>query len=63
MNASPDYRCPDCNTPLRQIDERPGKEAWVCPVALEGQRRGLLGAPGRKHTEVTVWVRKRKEEL
>lgn len=51
--------CPNCGTALRQIDRRPGKEAWICPVALEAQRRGLLGQPGRKHREVTVYVRKR----
>jgi hypothetical protein len=44
---------------LRQIDDRPGKEAWICPVALEAQRRGLLGQPGRKHKAVWVYERKR----
>lgn len=48
--------CPDCNRPLHQIDERPGKEAWVCMVAVEAQRRGLLGKPGRKHSAATIWV-------
>jgi hypothetical protein len=51
-------KCPDCGTVLRQIDSRPGKEAWCCPVALEAQRRGFLGKPGRKHKEVRVYVRK-----
>jgi hypothetical protein len=50
--------CRDCGTVLRQIDARPGKEAWCCPVAMEAQRRGLLGQPGRKHK--VVWVYERK---
>lgn len=50
-------RCPDCGTPLKQIDPRPGKERWICPVALEAKRRGLLGQPGRKHKECWVWTR------
>lgn len=53
--------CPDCKTTLVPIDQRPGKEAWCCPVALEAQRRGLLGKPGRKHKHVWVWEPKRKE--
>lgn len=53
-------RCPDCGTPLRQIDPRPGKEAWCCPVALEAHRRGLLGQPGRKHAAAWVYERKRR---
>src|SRR5262249_39626137 len=53
-------RCPDCGTPLKQIDSRPGKEAWVGPVALEAKRRGLLGKPGRKHKECWVWTRQRR---
>lgn len=53
--------CPDCHRPLRQIDDRPGKEAWVCPIALEAKDRGLLGQPGRKHAEAWVYVvRKRR---
>lgn len=46
--------CQDCGRPLRIIDERPGKEAAVCPIALEAQHRGLLGKPGRKHK--VVWI-------
>jgi hypothetical protein len=53
-------RCPDCGTPLRQIDARPGKQAWACPVGIEAQRRGILGQPGRKHTAVTVYVPKER---
>ena len=34
------YLCPDCGRALKQIDDRAGKEAWACPVALEAQRRG-----------------------
>ena len=51
-------KCPDCGTELRQIDARPGKEAWCCPVALLAQQRGFLGQPGRKHREVSVYARK-----
>ena len=51
-------RCPDCDTPMRQIDDRPGKECWVCPVALKAKERGLLGQPGRKHKDALVYVRK-----
>lgn len=50
--------CPDCKSGLVLIDARPGKEAWACPVALEAQRRGLLGQPGRRHRVVWVWTRK-----
>jgi hypothetical protein len=56
MNG-PQPKCRDCGRDLRQIDDRPGKEAWCCPVALEAQRRGILGQPGRKHKEVTVYVK------
>jgi ssDNA-binding Zn-finger/Zn-ribbon topoisomerase 1 len=56
-------RCPDCNTPLRQIDFRPGKEVWVCPVALEAKRRGLLGKPGRKHKEALVYTRREAQSV
>lgn len=52
--------CVDCGTPLRQIDDRPGKEAWACPIAMEAIHRGLLGKPGRKHKECMVWERKTK---
>ncbi len=48
--------CPDCGTALRQIDFRPGKETWCCPVAIEGQRRGLVGQPGRKHKEALAYT-------
>ncbi|HXS98638.1 MAG TPA: hypothetical protein VN736_28775 [Candidatus Limnocylindrales bacterium] len=54
------YRCPDCGGELRQIDSRPGKEAWCCPNALEAQRRGLLGQPGRKHKQVTVYGKQKQ---
>jgi hypothetical protein len=42
------------------IDSRPGKEAWVCPVALEGKMRGLLG-PGRKHSECYVYSQEKDD--
>lgn len=47
--------CPDCGSDLRQLDVRPGHEAWACPVAIEAQRRKLLGKPGRKHNAVWIW--------
>ncbi len=50
--------CPDCGTPMRLIDDRPGKETWVCPVALEGKRRGILGQPGRKHKDCYTYALK-----
>lgn len=49
-------KCPDCGTPLKSVCEIPGKpRTFICPVALEAQRRGLLGKPGKKHTAVHVW--------
>ena len=59
MKAAPS--CPDCQTPLRQIDFRPGKEAWICPVAEKAKERGLLGKPGRKHKELLIYQRKQLE--
>jgi uncharacterized Zn finger protein (UPF0148 family) len=60
VNAEP--VCPDCGTALREIGTH---GEYVCPVALEAKRRGLLGQPGRKHKAATVWTRdaleKRKE--
>ena len=58
MTDRREYLCPDCHRPLQQIDARPGKEAWVCPVAIEAKRRGYLGQPGRVHKEAVVFVRK-----
>jgi len=29
-----ELRCPDCNTELRQIDSRPGKEAWAQSIRI-----------------------------
>ena len=60
MPEPTDPRCPDCNTLLRKVDARPGEEEWVCPVALEAQARGILGAPGRKHHEVWIYTKKEK---
>lgn len=51
--------CPDCGRPMRLIDARPGKEEWICPVALEAKRRGLIGAPGRKHKVLQTYRRVR----
>ena len=51
-------KCPDCGTVLRMIDDRPEKERWACPVAIEAQRRGILGEPGRKHKAVLVYKRR-----
>lgn len=55
----PEPVCPDCGTPFKLIDPRPGHEAYACPVALEAHARGLLGQPGRKHKAAWIWVRKR----
>lgn len=52
----PDPACPHCGTPLRQIDHRPGREAYACPVALQAQQRGFIGQPGRKHDAVYVFT-------
>lgn len=57
-----DQRCPDCSTRLEYLCEIPGKlRAFVCPIAMEAQRRGLLGAPGRKHRIVQVWEERTDE--
>lgn len=48
-------KCPDCGTPMDQIDFREGKESWACPVALLAQRKGILGEPGRKHKTAMVY--------
>lgn len=61
-NTNMTYTCPDCGTPLRQIDSREGKEAWACPVALRAQQLGILGQPGRKHKECMIYGVRRKEE-
>ena len=61
MPEPPQPRCPDCNTLLRKVESRPGEEEWVCPIALEAQRKGILGAPGRKHQKVWIYIRKEKE--
>ncbi len=45
--------CPDCGTPLKEIGTY---GEWICPVALEAQRRGLLGQPGRKHAAVWIYT-------
>lgn len=56
-------RCPDCNTLLRPVGAKPGEgEEWVCPVALEAQRKGFLGKPGRKHKEVLIYTKKEKDD-
>jgi uncharacterized Zn finger protein (UPF0148 family) len=46
--------CPDCGTALREIGTH---GEYICPVALEAKRRGLLGQPGRKHKTAAVWTR------
>ncbi len=51
-------KCPACGTELRQMDPRPGKETWVCPVSERARDRGILGQPGRKHSKVTVYERR-----
>lgn len=51
------HLCPDCQQPLKQIDWRVGKEQWVCAIALEAQKRGILGMPGKKHKAVIVYGR------
>jgi hypothetical protein len=53
--ADPAPRCPDCNTPLKPLGDSGEKQEWYCPVALEAQKRGLLGKPGRKHKEVWTY--------
>jgi hypothetical protein len=53
-------RCPVCKTLLKQIASRPGEEEWLCPIALEAQRKGILGEPGRKHKEVLIYTKKEK---
>ena len=59
-DAASVFLCPDCGTVLKQIERRPGREPWVCPVALEAQRRGLIGQDGRRHRQVTVYGAERK---
>jgi hypothetical protein len=56
MPEAPQPRCPVCNTPLRPVGAKPGEgKEWVCPVALEAQRRGILGQPGKKHKQVLIY--------
>jgi hypothetical protein len=50
--------CPDCGTPMERIERPGGQVACRCPVAVEAQRRGFLGQPGRKHKSVVIYVRK-----
>lgn len=45
--------CPDCQATLKQIDPRPRKEQWACPVAMEEQRQGLLGKG--KHEQAWIY--------
>ena len=52
------YLHPNSSAKLRQVLSDPSKQTWICPVAVEGQRRGLLGQPGKKHKEVMVYVGK-----
>jgi hypothetical protein len=47
--------CPDCGTPLQQIDDRPGKEAWICPVAARGKVSKKIGKPESKHQECWIY--------
>jgi len=43
--------CPDCKRPLKNV----GEDSWLCPIALEAQRRGILGQPGRVHSRVLIY--------
>lgn len=55
------YLCPDCGRPLTMVEARPGKpesdRRWYCPIAVEAQRRGILGQPGRKHKEALIYMK------
>jgi hypothetical protein len=44
--------CPDCGVKLEQIDDRPGKEAWACPVAI---REKLSKEQYPQHKAAYVW--------
>ena len=50
-----EYTCPECGAELRQVDHRKGKEAWVCPVALQSQKDGNLGWMDRKHEDALIY--------
>jgi leucyl-tRNA synthetase len=47
--------CPDCGTPLEQIDTRDGNEAWACPVAVKGKMLKRIGLPESKHQDAWVY--------
>lgn len=51
----PEPWCPDCGTPLVQVDDRPGKEAWACPVAMRGKAHNKIGKPESKHQECWIY--------
>jgi hypothetical protein len=47
---------------MRPVQVKEGEpEEWICPVALEAQRRGFLGQAGRKHKQVWIFRKKEKE--
>jgi hypothetical protein len=47
--------CPDCGTPLEQIDARDGFESWACPVAMRGKELGRIGRQESKHADAWVY--------
>lgn len=58
--ATGESKCPDCGRPLTLVPDRAG-DWWYCPIAVEAQRRGLLGKPGRKHKDAWVYLRKDRQ--
>ena len=45
--------CPACGTPMRVLLPDAPLVEWVCPIAEEAQRRGLL--PARVHQIVQTY--------
>lgn len=58
MTNLPTFLCPDCKRPMTQLpagETDLSKLRWICPIAVEAQRRGILGEVGRKHKVAQVY--------